>query len=165
MKEYKYTIDGNKYEVAINEVGETTAKVTVNGAEYTVEWEKPVEEKPVVKVQPVAAKPAAPAFYQSELETLRGPVRGEGFWLLGSFLCFLPPLGRAYPPAASWHSMDRSHVLSFHRPPLPGENSHSDLGTDRCYPPSAGTWNSLDAEHTSVCLAFRILTIYFREGQ
>lgn len=61
MKEYKYTIDGNNYEVAINEVGETTAKVTVNGTEYTVEWEKPVEEKPVVKVQPVAAKPAAPA--------------------------------------------------------------------------------------------------------
>ena len=60
MKEYKYTIDGNKYEVAINEVGETTAKVTVNGTEYTVEWEKPVEEKPVVKVQPVAAKPAPP---------------------------------------------------------------------------------------------------------
>lgn len=59
MKEYRYTIDGNKYEVAINEVCETTAKVTVNGAEYTVEWEKPVEEKPVVKVQPVAAKPAA----------------------------------------------------------------------------------------------------------
>ena len=59
MKEYKYTIDGNKYEVAINEVGETTAKVTVNGTEYTVEWEKPVEEKPVVKVQPVAAKPDA----------------------------------------------------------------------------------------------------------
>ena len=61
MKEYKYTIDGNKYEVAINEVNDTTAKVTVNGAEYTVEWEKPVEEKPVVKVHPVAAKPVAPA--------------------------------------------------------------------------------------------------------
>lgn len=59
MKEYKYTIDGNCYQVAINEVNDTTAKVTVNGAEYTVEWEKPVEEKPVVKVQPVAAKPAA----------------------------------------------------------------------------------------------------------
>lgn len=61
MKEYKYTIDGNKYEVAINEVNDTTAKVTVNGTDYTVEWEKPVEEKPVVKVQSVAAKPAAPA--------------------------------------------------------------------------------------------------------
>ena len=61
MKEYRYTIDGNKYEVAINEVNDTTAKVTVNGAEYTVEWEKPVEEKPVVKVQPAAAKPATTA--------------------------------------------------------------------------------------------------------
>ena len=61
MKEYIYTIDGNKYEVAINEVNDTTAKVTVNGAEYTVEWEKPVEGKPVVKVQPVAAKPATTA--------------------------------------------------------------------------------------------------------
>ena len=61
MKEYKYTIDGNKYDVAINEVGETTAKVTVNGTEYTVEWEKPVEEKPVVKVQPAAKPAAAPA--------------------------------------------------------------------------------------------------------
>ena len=58
MKEYKYKINGNEYTVAINEVCDTTAKVTVNGAEYTVEWEKPVEEKPVVKVQPVAAKPA-----------------------------------------------------------------------------------------------------------
>lgn len=61
MKEYKYTIDGNKYEVAVNEVNDTTAKVTVNGTEYTVEWEKPVEEKPVVKVQPVVAKPVATA--------------------------------------------------------------------------------------------------------
>lgn len=61
MKEYKYTIDGNKYEVAVNEVNDTTAKVTVNGTEYTVEWEKPIEEKPVVKVQPVTAKPVATA--------------------------------------------------------------------------------------------------------
>ena len=59
MKEYKYKINGNEYAVAINEVCDTAAKVTVNGAEYTVEWEKPVEEKPVVKVQPVTAKPTA----------------------------------------------------------------------------------------------------------
>ena len=59
MKEYKYRINGNEYAVRINEVCDTTAKVTVNGAEYNVEWKKPVEEKPVVKVQPVAAKPAA----------------------------------------------------------------------------------------------------------
>ena len=59
MKEYKYTIDGNQYTVAIEEAGETTARVTVNGTTYNVEWEKAKEEKPVVKVKPVAAKPAA----------------------------------------------------------------------------------------------------------
>ena len=62
MKEYKYKINGNEYAVCINEVNDTTANITVNGEEYKVEWEKPKEEKPVVKVQPVAAKPApAPA--------------------------------------------------------------------------------------------------------
>ncbi len=62
MKEYKYTINGEKYEVAVNEVADTTAKVTVNGAEYTVEWKKPVEEKPVVKiVKPTTTAKPAPA--------------------------------------------------------------------------------------------------------
>ena len=61
MKEYKYTIDGNHYCVTIEEAGDTTAKVTVNGTQYSVEWEKPKEEKPIVKVKPAAAKPAAPA--------------------------------------------------------------------------------------------------------
>ena len=59
MKEYKYKINGNEFSVAINEVCDTAAKVTVNGAEYTVEWEKAVEEKPVVKVQPATTKTVA----------------------------------------------------------------------------------------------------------
>ena len=77
MKEYKYKINGNEYTVAINEVCDTTAKVTVNGAEYTVEWEKPVEEKPVVKVQPVAAKPAA-APTPSAKPAVAAPANGHG---------------------------------------------------------------------------------------
>ena len=75
MKEYKYRINGNQYTVAINEVCDTTAKVTVNGEEYTVEWEKPVEEKPVVKVQPVAAKPVATAAAPAAAPTT--PVSGN----------------------------------------------------------------------------------------
>lgn len=60
-KEYKYTINGNKYEVAIGDVVENTVTVKVNGEDYTVEMEpEPVVEKKVV-VKPVAAKPAAPA--------------------------------------------------------------------------------------------------------
>jgi len=53
-KEYKYTINGNKYEVAIGDIAENIATVTVNGEEYKVEMEpEPVEEKKVV-VRPVA---------------------------------------------------------------------------------------------------------------
>ena len=33
-KEYKYTINGNKYEVAIDDIIENTATVTVNGEVY-----------------------------------------------------------------------------------------------------------------------------------
>ena len=61
MKEYKYTINGEKYEVAVNEVADTTAKLTVNGVEYTVEWEKPEEKKPATVVRPVVKPVAAPA--------------------------------------------------------------------------------------------------------
>ena len=77
MKEYKYKINGNEYAVAINEVCDTAAKVTVNGTEYDVEWEKPVEEKPVVKVQPVAAKPtAAPAPATQPAAAAAAPANG-----------------------------------------------------------------------------------------
>ena len=43
-KEYKYTINGNKYEVAIGEIVDNIATLTVNGEEFKVEMEK--EEKP-----------------------------------------------------------------------------------------------------------------------
>lgn len=57
-KEYKYTINGNKYEVAIADIVENTAIVTVNGKEYKVEMEpEPVEEKKVVVRKPVEASP------------------------------------------------------------------------------------------------------------
>ena len=56
-KEYKYTINGNKYEVAIDDIIENIATVTVNGEEYKVEMEpEPVEEKKVVVRKLVAAE-------------------------------------------------------------------------------------------------------------
>ena len=58
-KEYKYTINGNQYEVIIGDITENTATVTVNGEEYTVEMEpEPEEEKKVVVRKPVAAESA-----------------------------------------------------------------------------------------------------------
>ena len=63
MKEYNYTINGNKYEVAINDITDNIAKLTVNGEEYTVEMEKqaePEKPKPVVRPAAAAADDAAP---------------------------------------------------------------------------------------------------------
>ena len=58
-KEYKYTINGNQYEVTIGDIAENTATVTVNGEEYKVEMDpEPVEEKKVVVRKPAAAESA-----------------------------------------------------------------------------------------------------------
>lgn len=68
MKEYKLKINGNDYNVIINDVQDSIASVEVNGSNYTVEFEKPLTKstaaKPVVKkvtpaAAPAAAKPAA----------------------------------------------------------------------------------------------------------
>lgn len=65
MKEYKYTINGNKYEVAINSINDNIANVVVNGEEYEVQMEKepePVKKKVVVRpvAQPEAETASAP---------------------------------------------------------------------------------------------------------
>ena len=62
MKTYKYTINGTKYEVAIGDITDNIADVTVNGEAYKVEMEPEAEpEKKKVVVKTGAAKEAAPA--------------------------------------------------------------------------------------------------------
>ena len=61
-KEYKYTINGNPYEVTIGDIEGTTATVNVNGEEYKVEWEPEAEpEKKVVVRKPAAAPAPSPS--------------------------------------------------------------------------------------------------------
>lgn len=55
MKEYKYKINGNTYNVTINEMNETTAQVEVNGTNYNVEWEKPTTPQQATVRKPVIA--------------------------------------------------------------------------------------------------------------
>ena len=72
MKEYKIKINGNNYNVTIDEVEGNAAKVEVNGTPYNVEFEKPLSKPKTISVvnKPAAApsagaapasKPAAPA--------------------------------------------------------------------------------------------------------
>ncbi|MDO4164199.1 MAG: biotin/lipoyl-containing protein [Bacteroides sp.] len=70
MKQYKYKINGNLYNVTVNDVDENIARVEVNGTPYNVELDKPIKvaAKPIVRPAaapktatgaPVVARPAA----------------------------------------------------------------------------------------------------------
>ena len=62
MKEYKYKINGNLYNVVIGDIEDNIAHVEVNGTHYTVEREKKPKAAPAPKpVARPAAKPAAAA--------------------------------------------------------------------------------------------------------
>ena len=63
MKEYKYTINGTKYEVAVGDIEENIVTVTVNGEAYKVEMEKEPEPE---KKKPVLGKPAEASSTSSE---------------------------------------------------------------------------------------------------
>ena len=63
MKEYKIKINGNNYNVTIDEVEDNMAKVEVNGTPYNVEFEKPISKPKTISVvnKPAAAPVAGPA--------------------------------------------------------------------------------------------------------
>ena len=59
MKTYKFKINGNDYNVAINSVEGKNASVTVNGTSYQVELEEAPASAPVQAAPAPAAAPAA----------------------------------------------------------------------------------------------------------
>ena len=83
MKQYKYKINGNLYNVTVNDIEENIARVEVNGTPYTVEMDKPVKAapKPVTRPAsapktstgaPVVARPAA----TSSKSGIKSPLTG-----------------------------------------------------------------------------------------
>lgn len=87
MKTYRFKINGNGYEVAINSVEGQTASVTVNGTPYTVELEEapaaPVQVVPVqaasvqaAAVQSAPAQPAASAPASGAGKAVTSPLPG-----------------------------------------------------------------------------------------
>ena len=53
MKQFKYTINGNVYNVTVDKIEDTSAEVEVNGVKYSVEMDAPVKKAPVVVKRPV----------------------------------------------------------------------------------------------------------------
>ena len=62
MKNYKFTIDGNKYDVGVIDIVDNVAQVEVNGIAYNVEIEAGLSSaSKVVKPKIIKATPAATA--------------------------------------------------------------------------------------------------------
>ena len=61
MKEYKLKINGNEYNVTVNEVDGSMAEVEVNGTPFKVEFDKPVKKAAAPVAKPAAAAAPAPA--------------------------------------------------------------------------------------------------------
>ena len=55
MKQFKYTINGNIYNVTVNKVEDTTAEVEVNGTPYKVLMDKPAKKQVITVKRPVQA--------------------------------------------------------------------------------------------------------------
>lgn len=74
MKEFKYIINGNTYNVQVGDSTETTTEVSVNGESFIVER----EQKPVVERKKVVAKPAAKSSEGGDemQDALRSPLPG-----------------------------------------------------------------------------------------
>ena len=79
MKEYKFKINGNEYNVAVNSVSGNIADVTVNGTSYQVEMEnapaapaQAVPSAPAQTVQQPAAAPVQPAAAPSTPKPVAG---------------------------------------------------------------------------------------------
>ena len=76
MKEYKLKINGNDYNVVINDVQESVASIEVNGSNYKVEFEKPIVKPTAIKVVKTAT--AAPAVSAAAPKTAAAPAPTAG---------------------------------------------------------------------------------------
>lgn len=75
LKEYKYKINGIKFNVGVGEVVDNTVQVMVNGTPYTVELDKAPQQKVTVAAHKAPA--AAPRTEQGE-KVISAPVPAAG---------------------------------------------------------------------------------------
>ncbi|MDR0940984.1 MAG: biotin/lipoyl-binding protein [Bacteroidales bacterium] len=75
MKTFKFTIDTNKYEIAVNSVENDVVNLTLNGKNYAVVYEREKEEEAQVKPLKAAAKEEK-ASVQSKANIITSPLPG-----------------------------------------------------------------------------------------
>ena len=76
MKQYKYKINGNLYNVTVNDVEDNIANVEVNGTSYKVELDTPVKAAPKPVTRPAAAPVVTKQPTASKRDGVKSPLPG-----------------------------------------------------------------------------------------
>lgn len=78
MKKYKFTINGNQYEVEIQNVEDNIVEVDVNGTKYQVEIEKKIQTTKTPKLVRTPATPSLEIEKSTQKTAKPGEVKGVG---------------------------------------------------------------------------------------
>lgn len=78
MKKYKFNINGNPYEVEIDNVEDQNAEVTVNGTTFTVELDKALPVSKTPKLMRSVAVPSTDGSSHSPKTASPGSPKGSG---------------------------------------------------------------------------------------
>ena len=79
MKKFKFTIQGNKYDVNIVNVEENIAEVEVNGATYKVEVDKVIAQSKTPKLVRSVAVPSTDTTPSQQKTSAPGATKGVGY--------------------------------------------------------------------------------------
>ena len=79
MKKFKFTIQGNKYDVHILNVEENIAEIEVNGAVYTVEVDKVIAQSKTPKLIRSVAVPSTESAKSEQRTSAPTAPKGTGF--------------------------------------------------------------------------------------
>lgn len=79
MKKFKFTIQGNKYDVNIVNVEENIAEVEVNGATYKVEVDKVIAQSKTPKLVRSVAVPSTDTTPSQQKTSAPGAPKGVGY--------------------------------------------------------------------------------------
>ena len=80
MKNYKFTINGNQYEVEVKTFEENIAEIEVNGSSFTVELQKEIQAPKTPKLVRVKVPPtneSKPLTRSGTLSTIKAPLPGN----------------------------------------------------------------------------------------
>ena len=79
MKKFKFTINGNKYDVDINHIEDNVAEIEVNGTSYHVELDKKIQTSKTPRMVRSVTSPSTDVVKSTKITSSPRESKGAGF--------------------------------------------------------------------------------------